>query len=119
MGTFIYGTNGYEIEIDDRTLAHLKVAMFSKLRRNESFSFSWQVDVEEGSGRHSIWISPASVIHFHFFGSRPPALNRAWIKALIGAANDGDLRLTAEPSEVSATDAAASSTAATVNQGRW
>jgi hypothetical protein len=99
VGKFIYGPNGYEIEIDDRTLAHVKVAMFSKLRRNESFSFSWQVEAESGSGRHSIWLSPASVVHFHFYGNRPPALNRAWIRQMIGAANDGDLRLMTEPAE--------------------
>jgi len=98
VGKFIYGApGGYEVEIDDRALAHVKVAMFAKLRRNESFSFSWQVNVEEGSGRHSLWISPASMIHFHFYGSRPAELNRTWIRQLIVNANDGDLRLIDEP----------------------
>ncbi|WP_291056768.1 ATP-dependent DNA ligase [Herbiconiux sp.] len=111
MGKFIYGAGGLEIELDDRTLAHVKVAMFSKLRRNESFSFSWQVDLEGGSGRHSIWISPASLIHFHFFGNRPPALNRSWIRQMVTAANDGDLRLTAEPAEAD--------TPGDPSRGRW
>lgn len=97
MGKLIYGPHGCEVELDDRTLAHVKIAMFSKLRRNESFSFSWSVSPEDGSGRHSIWISPASVVHFQFNGSRPPALNRTWIKLMISAANDGDLRLMDEP----------------------
>ena len=97
MGKFIYGPDGLEIEMDDRTLAHVKLAMFTKLRRNESFSFSWQVDPDSGTGRHSIWISPASMVHFHFFDSRPAALNKAWLKLMVGAANDGDLRLMQEP----------------------
>jgi hypothetical protein len=99
VGKFIYGVEGFEVELDDRTLAHVKIAMFSKLRRNESFSFSWRVESAGGSGEHSIWISPASTIHFHFFGDRPVALNRAWIKQMVGAANDGDLRLMSEPAE--------------------
>jgi hypothetical protein len=99
VGKFIYGSDAYEVEMDDRTLAHVKVAMFTKLRRNESFSFSWHVDVDGGSGRHSIWISPASSVHFHFFGNRPPVLNRAWIRQMVNAANDGDLRLMEEPLE--------------------
>jgi hypothetical protein len=111
VGKFIYGTNGYELELDDRALAHLKVAMFSKLRRNESFSFSWQVDVDGGSGRHSIWISPSSMIHFQFFGSRRPALNRRWIKEMITAANNGDLMLMNEPTD--------DDTPSDASQGRW
>jgi hypothetical protein len=112
VGKLIYGPHGYEIEVDDRTLAHVKIAMFSKLRRNESFSFSWRVEAEAGSGRHSIWISPASVVHFHFYGNRPPALNRLWIKQMISAANDGDLRLMVEPPD----EAPA---APDPTQGRW
>jgi hypothetical protein len=111
VGKFIYGVNGYELELEDRALAHLKIAMFTKLRRNESFSLSWQVDLEGGSGRHSIWISPASMIHFQFYGSRRPELNRRWIRDMITAANNGDLMITSEPPEdQGATDP---------TQGRW
>jgi hypothetical protein len=97
MGRFIYGAQALTIEFDDRTLAHVQIAMLSKLRRNESFSFSWQVDVSQGSGRHSLWISPATELHFEFFGNRAPTLNRSWIKEMINAANDGELRLMEEP----------------------
>ncbi len=99
MGKFIYGDNVVEVEIEDRTLAHLKIAIFSKLRRNESFSFSWQVDADSGSGRHSIWLSPSAMVHFHFYGNRPPSLNRAWLKMMVSSANEGDLRLMDEPSD--------------------
>ena len=41
MGTMQYGS-GSEIQIEDRALAHLKVAIATKLRRNESFTLSWK-----------------------------------------------------------------------------
>lgn len=41
MGTMQYGS-GSEIQIEDRALAHLKVAIATKLRRNESFTLSWR-----------------------------------------------------------------------------
>jgi hypothetical protein len=97
VGKFIYGSQALEIEFDDRALAHVQMAMLSKLRRNESFSFSWHLDVAQGSGRHCLWISPALELHFEFSGGRAPALNRAWIKEMINAANDGELRILDEP----------------------
>jgi len=114
VGKLIYGgRDGYEVEIDDRALAHLKVAVFAKLRRNESFSFSWESGSDDEGGRHSIWVSPASMIHFYFYGTRPPVLNRTWLKQLISSANDGDLRLIEEPVEDPAAATEASS------RGRW
>jgi hypothetical protein len=104
VGKFIYGPDGFEIEIEDRMLAHLRIAMLTKLRRNESFSFSWRTDDLDGGGRHSVWIHPQSTIHFHFFDSQPPAMNRAWIKGMIQTANDGDLHLTEESAHRSCAD---------------
>jgi len=98
MGKLIYGTNR-TIEIDDRALAHLKVVMLTKLRRGESFAFSWDNDVEAGSGRGTIWISPGVPLEFAFFGNRRPALNRAWLFALTTTVERGDLILVAEPDE--------------------
>lgn len=41
MGTIRYGDSN-EIHIEDRALSHLKVAIATKLRRNESFTLSWK-----------------------------------------------------------------------------
>ena len=41
MGTMYYGGSAMPIRIDDRALAHLKVVLATKLRRNESFTLSW------------------------------------------------------------------------------
>ena len=58
MGTIQYG-NGEEIHIEDRALAHLKVVIATKLRRNESFTLSWQHPDGDPAGRSTIWLHPS------------------------------------------------------------
>ena len=87
MGRLIYGPQSLEIDFDDRLLAHLKVAMFAKMRRNESFSLSWTEPESSGYGRSSVWIHPTTPLHFRFHGGRRPALNRAWIEQLSQSAS--------------------------------
>jgi len=77
MGRFIYDTNANSVDIDDRTLAHLRIVMMNKLRRSEPFMFD--VEIGDGSGRRSFWIHPSVPIQFHFFGSsaaRQPQVGR-------------------------------------------
>ena len=83
--------------MDDRALAHVKVVILSKLRRGESFAFSWTISAQEGSGRGTIWLAPSIPLEFAFLGGRPPTLNRAWIQEMSNAASNGELRVTAEP----------------------
>jgi len=85
MGKLIYGRR--EIEIDDRTLAHLKIVILTKLRRNESFAFNHVRDPEEGSGRSTLWMHPALPLEFLFYGSRSPDFNREWVEAMLHSAN--------------------------------
>lgn len=85
MGKLIYGRR--EIEIEDRTLAHLKIVMLTKLRRNESFAFNHINDVESGSGRSTVWVHPSVPLQFNFYGNRTPELNREWVEALLMSAN--------------------------------
>lgn len=82
MGTLIYG-NGREFEFDDRTLSHVKIALVTKLRRHESFLLNWEIPIEQGGGRMSLWISREIPLAFAFNGSRPPALNERWMEALL------------------------------------
>ncbi|WP_019179741.1 hypothetical protein [Microbacterium yannicii] len=97
MGRFIYDTSGNSIDIDDRTLAHLRIVMMNKLRRSEPFMFD--VEVGDGSGRRSYWIAPAVPLQFHFFGSRPPRINRLWVEELmLAASGPGGLTILPEPS---------------------
>ena len=97
MGLLIYGPVASEIEMDDRLLAHLRIVMLSKMRNHESFSVSWTMDATQGSGRETLWVHPAIPLRFRFYGSRPAAINRAWIELMVQAANRGDLRIMPEP----------------------
>lgn len=81
MGFLVYGGT-QEYEFEDRILAHLKVAITIKLRRQESFLMSWTNPAERGGGRLSIWLSPSIPIIFRFSGSRAPELNREWLDVL-------------------------------------
>jgi hypothetical protein len=81
MGTLVYGEAG-RFEIDDRTLAHIKIAITTKLRRQESFLLNWAIPPEQGSGRISIWMSPSVPLQFIFSAPKPPELSRQWLEAL-------------------------------------
>ena len=102
MGRFTY-QSGQHVDIDDRPLAHLQVVIANKLRRNESFVFTWRDDVSVGDGRTSVWLHPAVALAFKYYGGRHPKLNRAWIEALAATANSPTgLYLVPEPAEGSA-----------------
>jgi hypothetical protein len=100
MGKLIYNSSSRELEIDDRTLAHLRVAILNKLRRSESFAMTWDHGVEQGSGRTTIWLHESIPLQFVFSGNRPPTLNRVWIEQLLLAANStSGLQFVPEPPE--------------------
>lgn len=87
MGRLIYDHMGPAVEVDDRTLAHLRVVITTKLRRRESFTLSWKSP--DRFGRTTIWIHPTIPVHFEFDGSEPIELNRAWIQRITDSANSG------------------------------
>lgn len=100
MGKLIYNSSPRELEIDDRTLAHLRVAILSKLRRSESFAMTWNHGLERGSGRTTIWLHESIPLQFVFSGNRPPKLNRLWIEELLLQANSSaGLQYVPEPTE--------------------
>lgn len=86
MGFLNYG-GAQEFEFEDRTLAHLKVAITIKLRRQETFLMSWVNPPERGGGRVSIWLTPNIPLAFRFAGSRPPQLNKVWLAVLNDLSN--------------------------------
>lgn len=101
MGRLIYNSSNREIEIDDRVLAHLRVAIVNKLRRSESFAMTWEHGVENGSGRTTLWLHPSiPPLQFVFSGNRQPKLNRIWIERLLLQANSpAGLQFVPEPDE--------------------
>jgi hypothetical protein len=97
MGRFTYDST-LSVDFEDRTLAHLHLVIGGKLRRGESFFFSWVDDAASGDGRSSVWVHPMAHISFKFYGSRSPAINRAWVNELMLAANSPHgLQLSPEP----------------------
>ncbi|MDF2444086.1 MAG: hypothetical protein JWR01_2289 [Subtercola sp.] len=98
MGILLYGNPSIEIAFDDRALTHLQIVITAKLRRRESFVFSWTDSPDAGSGRSSIWIDASSTLYYRFYGSRIPSINRLWIEELMASANSGGgLFFSAEP----------------------
>lgn len=101
MGRFIYDTSSNSVDLDDRALAHLRIVVMNKLRRGESFMFD--IEIGDGSGRRSFWLHPSVPLQFHFFGSRVPRINRAWIEILMQTASGPNgLTMVPEPTEESA-----------------
>ncbi|WP_382303845.1 ATP-dependent DNA ligase [Herbiconiux sp. UC225_62] len=88
--------------MDDRLLAHLRIVLVSKMRNHEAFTVSWSMEVSQGGGRETLWVHPSIPLRFRFFGSRPPAINRAWIDLMLTAASRGDLRIMPEPGTIDA-----------------
>ncbi len=87
VGTLFYGDSGTPVDIDDRALAHLKIAITTKLRRGESFMFSWKHGDGQPRGRSSLWLHPAIPLRFVFETVQSPELDREWIEELMKAAN--------------------------------
>jgi hypothetical protein len=87
MATLHYGTNGAPIHIEDRALAHLKVVIATKLRRQESFTLSWKHAESEPGGRSTIWIHPSIPLRFTFDDPESPSLNAKWIEELMHSVN--------------------------------
>jgi len=86
MGKLIYAAST-EIVFDDRVLAHLQLVIGLKLRRGESFFFSWRDEQGIGDGRSTIWLHPAIPLVFRYNGGRMPKINREWLDALTNSSN--------------------------------
>ena len=89
MGYLHIGQNGFAAQIDDRSLAHLKVVMLSELRDGHSLSFTLAHTRDEGSGRDTFWINQSTDLRFQFHGNRSPQLNRAWLNEMAKATRAG------------------------------
>jgi hypothetical protein len=85
MGVLVYG-NTYELELDDRTLVHLQVAIGLKLRRGEGFFFSLR-DPQDGVGTTAVWLDSSIPLMFKFYGGRTPTINRDWVEYLVQSSN--------------------------------
>lgn len=99
MGTLTYDVVK-KVHFDDRLLAHLQLVIATKLRRGESFNFSWKTDTSEGGGRSTIWLHPAIPLLYEYQGSKQPTINRTWLDELMAAADTTiGLQVIPEPRE--------------------
>jgi len=97
VGTIYYGGSATPIQIDDRALAHLKVVIATKLRRDESFTVSWVHPEDQARGRSTLWIHPSIPLRFVFDNPEPEELSREWIDELASSANSsGGITLVAD-----------------------
>jgi hypothetical protein len=87
LGKLLYSSSAMEVGFDDRALAHLQIVIGAKLRRGEKFFFSWQDNVNVGSGRSSIWLEPSIPLYFKFSGTKAVTINKTWIDALVLSSN--------------------------------
>lgn len=109
MGMLHYGEGSAPIHIEDRALAHLKVAIAAKLRRNESFTLSWRHAEGDPVGRSTIWLHPAIPLRFVFDDPETPQLNMRWIEELMHSANSsGGIQLVDEVLDTSDADPSSS-----------
>lgn len=85
MGRLILG-HDLRLDLDDRTLAHLHLAMKAKLRRGESFHLSWRDDPSIGDGRTTVWVHPEMSMVCKLSGPVED-IDRVWLDQFINAAN--------------------------------
>lgn len=101
MGYLVY-ENSIRKNMDDRLLTHIQIVISTKLRRGESFLFTWAEDADAGFGRTAIWLHPHCSLVFRFHGSRVASINPAWVDALAYQANSpGGLFAIPEPEATS------------------
>jgi hypothetical protein len=55
-----------DVEFEDRLLVHLQIVIGAKLRRRESFYFSWKDDPKIGDGRTTVWLDPAIGLFYKY-----------------------------------------------------
>ena len=100
VGTFIYDSS-VRLDIDDRVLAHLQVVVGQKLRRQESFYFTWHDPGNESTGRVTVWIHPAVPLAYEYPTNEPATLDREWLEQMMRSANSTPgLHLTPTPTAV-------------------
>lgn len=85
MGTLFYADQA--IDMDDRTLAHLKVAVVTKLRRGESFTLAWRHEGTGQPGRSAIWLQPSIPLRFVFDTPDPEQLRASALQDFVNQAN--------------------------------
>ncbi|WAA65198.1 hypothetical protein [Microbacterium oxydans] len=83
MGTLEYNSARPPIDVDDITLAHLKIVIGTKLRRHESFMMTWLSDERNPAGRLTIWMHPSIPLVFAFENAKMPVIDTKRIEHMM------------------------------------
>lgn len=87
MGRLRYDGTSEPILIDDETLAHLKVIVGTKLRRQESFMMTWHPREGGDTGRLTVWIHPAIPLQFLFTSAESLPVEKHRIEDMMRSLN--------------------------------
>lgn len=94
MGKLRYDSTLPSIVIEDVELAHLKVVIGTKLRRQESFMMTWHPPGGDPGLICSAWIHPAIPLQFAFEAEPIPQVSPTHVAELMERLNaTGDLLL--------------------------
>jgi hypothetical protein len=85
MAELIYGAEGDPVHMPEHLLAHVKLVVATKLRRNESFMLTWRHT--DGSGRSSVWLEPSIPLRFVFESIEEPSIDHALLASLAASAS--------------------------------
>ena len=97
MGKLTYDST-LVVDFDDRVLAHLQIVIAAKLRRGESFMFTWDVEESDIATQASVWLHPAIPLQFEVEVVAESAISRPWLEQLSRSSNSpGGLRVVVEP----------------------
>jgi hypothetical protein len=87
MGRLRYDGTSEPILIDDETLAHLKVIIGTKLRRQESFMMTWHPRAGNADGKVTVWIHPAIPLQFLFESAASQHVDSHRVEGMMRALN--------------------------------
>lgn len=87
MGRLEYNSSRPPIEIEDETLAHLKIIIGTKLRRQESFMMTWLPIGASPDGRLTAWINPSIPLVLAFDDPEMPSIDPARIARMMESLN--------------------------------
>lgn len=86
MGRLEYDSIHEPIVIDDETLAHLKIVMGTKLRRQESFMMTW-LPKNSPDGRLTAWVHPGIPLLYAFDVAAVPKIDAERVELMMRELN--------------------------------
>nr|WP_201469929.1 hypothetical protein [Microbacterium hydrocarbonoxydans] len=87
MGRLRYDSTLEPIAIDDVTLAHMKIVVGTKLRRQESFMMSWNPTNGLPDARLTAWIHPSIPLVMAFDTADPITVDAERVSRMMNSLN--------------------------------